>query len=77
MAAIADNCALQNRGSFSASVRIYDEDTGSLRWSGQLSPNGIARFSVSRDRFIYEYKYPEDNDYHSRTGAWCKGTVAL
>jgi hypothetical protein len=78
VAAIANDCMLENRGSFAASVRIYDEGTGNLRWSGQLNPNEIARFSVSKDRFIYEYKYSGDRDFHSRTGAWCSGRpVAL
>lgn len=78
VAAIARDCMLENRGSFAASVRIYDENTGNLKWSGQLNPKGIARFSVSGDRFIYEYKYQGDKDFHSRTGAWCSGgPVAL
>ena len=71
--AYADSCYLENLGASAAQVRVYDEDTGQLVWMGTIQGGGRSDpITVSEDRMRYEYKYAEDTDYHSNTGAWCQ-----
>ena len=67
-----ENCYLKNRGSFTAVVRITDDGSGRSR-TVRLDPNERVPVQSQNGRIIYEYYYPpEENTFHSKTGARCE-----
>ena len=53
-------------------VKVYDEDTNQVVFERLVRGGESIAITVSGNRARFEYKYPEDANYHSNTGFYCK-----
>lgn len=58
-------------------VRVYDEDTKRLVFEGVVRGGDPLTVAVSGNRGRFEYKYPEDGEYHTNTGFYCKNGESM